>query len=186
MTKTVSIGGGAGFADERPDAVDVLVRTLERRHGPRYVILETLAERTLALAQLERRRNPDGRLYATADGLPAPHSSQVHGLLGHSYRLQFRCGEPHGRRSRGVSLRRRARDRELKVAVVEGDDLLGSVSERDYPRLAADRGTAARTGAAAGGERLSRRTSDCRRPRAPAPTWSSPGGAQTPRWCSVH
>ena len=55
----VRIGCGAGFADDRSDAAVPIVAELARREGPRFLIFETLAERTLALAQIARRRDPD-------------------------------------------------------------------------------------------------------------------------------
>jgi hypothetical protein len=56
--RTVFIGCAAGFADERPDAGIAVAETLAASDGPRYLMYETLGERTLALAQLERRANP--------------------------------------------------------------------------------------------------------------------------------
>ena len=52
------IGCGAGFSGDRPDAPEAVVATLSARGGPACLMLETLAERTLALAQLRRRENP--------------------------------------------------------------------------------------------------------------------------------
>src|ERR1041384_4731703 len=56
--KRAYIGAGAGFAGDRTDAAGPVVAALARRDGPRFLIFETLAERTLALAQVERRRDP--------------------------------------------------------------------------------------------------------------------------------
>ena len=58
MQQTVFIGAGAGFAGDRTDAAGPVAEALARSDGPRFLIFETLAERTLALAQVERRRNP--------------------------------------------------------------------------------------------------------------------------------
>jgi hypothetical protein len=56
MGLSVRIGAGAGFADDRIDpAVD-----LAERGALDYLVFECLAERTLALAQLDRRRDPAG------------------------------------------------------------------------------------------------------------------------------
>src|SRR5437868_1084406 len=55
----LSIGSAAGFSGDRTDAALPVVDTLIRRGGPAALIFETLAERTLALAQLARRDNPD-------------------------------------------------------------------------------------------------------------------------------
>lgn len=54
---TLHIGYGAGFAGDRPQAALALARDLASRHGPRYLALELLAERTLA--QCQQRRYDD-------------------------------------------------------------------------------------------------------------------------------
>src|SRR6476659_7656296 len=58
MPPTAYIGAGAGFAGDRTDAAGPVVGALSRNNGPRFIMFETLAERTLALAQLERRAKP--------------------------------------------------------------------------------------------------------------------------------
>ncbi len=59
MPKTVFIGSGAGFSGDRLDAALPEIETLSRRDGPRYLIYEVLAERTLAIAQRIKMRKPD-------------------------------------------------------------------------------------------------------------------------------
>ncbi len=54
----VFIGAAAGFAGDRSDAGGPIVDALAAQSGPRFLMYETLAERTLALCQLERRQNP--------------------------------------------------------------------------------------------------------------------------------
>jgi hypothetical protein len=54
--RSLRIGAGAGFSGDRIEpAVE-----LAERGGLRYLVFECLAERTIALAQLARRRDPDG------------------------------------------------------------------------------------------------------------------------------
>src|SRR3712207_3981568 len=55
---TVFIGAEAGFAGDRTDAAGPVVAALARCAGTRFLIFETLAERTLAQAQVERRQDP--------------------------------------------------------------------------------------------------------------------------------
>ena len=55
----LAIGCAAGFAGDRTDAAGPVVDTLIARGGRGVLIFEMLAERTLALAQLARRQNPD-------------------------------------------------------------------------------------------------------------------------------
>ena len=52
----LAIGCAAGFGGDRTDAAGPVVDTLIARGGPAVLIFEVLAERTLALAQLERGR----------------------------------------------------------------------------------------------------------------------------------
>src|SRR5215213_9982319 len=52
------VGCGAGFSGDRTDVALPVVKTLAARGGPACIVFETLAERTLALAQLARRRDP--------------------------------------------------------------------------------------------------------------------------------
>ena len=58
-TSVLRIGCGAGFSGDRWDAAGPVVRTLRAAGGPAVLMFETLAERTLALAQLQRRHDPD-------------------------------------------------------------------------------------------------------------------------------
>ena len=58
MASKVFIGAGAGFAGDRTDAAGPGGRCAGSCEGRRFLMFETLAERTLALSQLERRRDP--------------------------------------------------------------------------------------------------------------------------------
>src|SRR5690242_10768889 len=53
------IGCAAGFSGDRTDAAEPVVEALVAAGGPACLIFETLAERTLALAQLARRADPE-------------------------------------------------------------------------------------------------------------------------------
>jgi Acyclic terpene utilisation family protein AtuA len=56
---TLAIGCAAGFGSDRTDAAAPIVETLIAHACPGVLIFEMLAERTFALAQLDRRKNPD-------------------------------------------------------------------------------------------------------------------------------
>src|SRR6218665_847660 len=60
-TDILRIGCAAGFSGDRLDAAGPVVRALVASGGPAFLIFETLAERTLALAQLARRADPEAR-----------------------------------------------------------------------------------------------------------------------------
>ncbi len=59
MFERVFIAGGAGFSGDRFDAAVPLVAHLAKCDGPRYLIFEVLAERTIALAQIAKAKNPE-------------------------------------------------------------------------------------------------------------------------------
>lgn len=125
---TVFIGCAAGFADERPDAGIELAHTLATRDGPRYLIYETLGERTLALAQLERRRDPAGGYTPQLEAFLRPVLAFCRQ---HRIRIvaNFGAANPIGAGQRIIALARELGVPDLKVAVVEGDDLLGYVEQ---------------------------------------------------------
>ena len=54
----VYIGCGAGFAGDRFDAALPVVNALIQCDGPKYLMFEVLAERTLAIAQKFRQNDP--------------------------------------------------------------------------------------------------------------------------------
>jgi hypothetical protein len=123
MTReALTIGCAAGFGGDRTDAAGPLVDTLLARGIPGVLVFEVLAERTLALAQLDRRQNPE-RGYAS---LLEP---MVRPILGRC----LECGIPlvgnfgaANPRAAARLIRQMAADqgvRQARVAVVEGDDL---------------------------------------------------------------
>ena len=59
MSKIVHIGNGAGFSGDRFDAAQALVQHLKSCDGPRYLMFEVLAERTIASAQKAKAANPE-------------------------------------------------------------------------------------------------------------------------------
>jgi len=121
MTKTVRLGGGAGFAGDRLDApVD-----LAERGELDYLVLECLAERTIALAQLRRRRDPatgyDSRLHERVESL-------LPSLARRGVRLvsNFGAANPLAAADAIVDIARRMK-LPLKVAAVTGDDVLDAL-----------------------------------------------------------
>ena len=127
---TVYVGCGAGFADERPDACIPVVETLARRDGPRYLIFETLGERTLALAQLERRREPAaGFTPGTAAFLrPILRRCREAGIR---IVANFGAANSLGAGRLVLQIAAELGLPDFKVGIVEGDDLLEYVPEAD-------------------------------------------------------
>ena len=66
------VGCAAGFSGDRTDAAAPVVQALVDSGGPAVLIFETLAERTLALAQLARRADPQAGYEPLLDELLRP------------------------------------------------------------------------------------------------------------------
>lgn len=120
--KIVHIGCGAGFAGDRWDAAVPIVASLARREGPRYLIFETLAERTLALAQQARIENPDAGYspYLERYVRPVMKDAKAAGVRIVS---NFGAANPLGGARKLLAMAREEGVSGLKVAVVAGDDL---------------------------------------------------------------
>lgn len=122
MTAPLLIGSGAGFSGDRTDAALPVVRTLIAAGGPSALIFETLAERTLALAQLARRDDPDHGYEPLLDHLLTP----VLGLC-MANRIpiigNFGAANPRAAARRILALAGELGLPAPRVAVVEGDDL---------------------------------------------------------------
>ncbi|MDT7520393.1 acyclic terpene utilization AtuA family protein [Rhodoferax sp. TBRC 17660] len=118
------IGCAAGFSGDRTDAALPVVRSLIASGLPSFLMFETLAERTLALAQLARRTSPDEGYEPLLVDLLEP----VLGLcLDHGIRIvsNFGAANPSGAATRIKALAQKLGLRAPRVAVVEGDDLSG-------------------------------------------------------------
>lgn len=123
MVTPLWIGCGAGFSGDRLDAALPVVRTLARRDGRRVLILETLAERTLALAQLARRENPQAGYEPLLEPLLRP---VLEICLRERIAIvsNFGAANPRGAARHILRLARELGLRAPRVAVVHGDDLL--------------------------------------------------------------
>jgi hypothetical protein len=122
---TLLIGSAAGFSGDRTDAAPAVVDTMIRRGGPAVLIFETLAERTLALAQLARRENPElGYEPLLVDMLaPVLEKCLRHGIPIVS---NFGAANPAGAARR---IHRLAAEQGLpppRIAIVTGDEIADS------------------------------------------------------------
>lgn len=106
------IGCASGFSGDRSDGAAAVVRTLAARGGG-TLIFETLAERTLALAQLARNADPRRGYEPLLDELVAPvladclrHGIAIVSNFGAANPVARRAALPNWRRSRAC--RRRA------------------------------------------------------------------------------
>lgn len=118
------IGCAAGFSGDRTDAASPVVDELLAAGGPAALIFETLAERTLALAQIARRADPDRGYEPLLDELMRPILARC---LEGGIRIVSNMGAAN---PRAAALRVRALAREAglpapRIAVVTGDDVSG-------------------------------------------------------------
>src|SRR3954466_420785 len=124
-TSLLRIGCGAGFSGDRWDAAVPVVRTLRAQGGPAVLMFETLAERTLALAQLQRRQDPQSGWEPTLERFIAPVLADcVRGgipIVGN-----FGAANPQGAAATLQVLAASLSLPRLRIAVIEGDDLLAA------------------------------------------------------------
>lgn len=118
------VGCAAGFSGDRTDAAGPVVDALIATGGPATLIFETLAERTLALAQLARRDDPDAGYEPLLDELLRPVLARC---LRAGVRIvsNFGAANPPGAARRIAAIAAELGLRAPRIAVVEGDDLSG-------------------------------------------------------------
>jgi hypothetical protein len=132
VDETVRIGAGAGFSGDRLEPAVLLAE----QGGVDYLVLECLAERTIALAQLRRRHDPEGGYDLLLQRrlellLPAIKRNGIRLLT------NMGAANPLAAARRVVEIARRL-ELPLRVAAVIGDDVLGSL-DLDQPALESGR-----------------------------------------------
>jgi hypothetical protein len=123
VTSTVRIGAGAGFADDRLDpAID-----LAERGDLDFLVFECLAERSIALRQLERRRDPAA---GYDPGLTERMEAVLATCLERGVRIVTNAGaaNPLGAGAVVAGLAR-ALGLQPRIAVVVGDDVLVQIDD---------------------------------------------------------
>ncbi len=120
------IGCAAGFSGDRVDAagpvVDTLIARLAERGGSACLIFETLAERTLALAQLRRRADSQAGYEPLLELMLRPVLARC---LQHGIRIVSNFGAANPLAAAQL-IQRMARELGLptpRIAVIHGDDL---------------------------------------------------------------
>jgi hypothetical protein len=119
----IHIGAGAGFAGDRSGPAKAVAEALAQRDGERFLIFETLAERTLALAQLAAE---EGRDFGRVEALLGP---VLEICLAAGIRIVSNIGaaDPAAAARRVQAL---AREQGLPVpciGIVTGDDILSTL-----------------------------------------------------------
>ena len=123
--KARRVGCAAGFSGDRTDAASPVVDALIAAGTPAVLIFETLAERTLALAQLAMRSDPDAGYEPLLVELLQPVLARC---LDAGVRIvsNFGAANPAGAARRILALASELGLRRPRIAVVEGDDLSGT------------------------------------------------------------
>ena len=116
------VGCGAGFSGDRTDAAGPVVEALIAAGGPAVLIFETLAERTLAIAQLARRADPLAGFEPLLDEMLRPVLGRC---LDAGIRIvsNFGAANPEGAAAEIAALAAELGLRPPRIAVVAGDDL---------------------------------------------------------------
>jgi hypothetical protein len=134
---TFLVGNGAGFSGDRVDAPIPVVRSLVQRGLPAALFFETLGERTVALAQLERRRDPALGYEPMLERLLEPVLADCHAhripVLGN-----FGAANPPAAARAVAALALRLGLPDLRIGLVTGDDVAGSVALDQLPVHEAD------------------------------------------------
>lgn len=135
--ESLRIGTGAGFSGDRIDPALVLAE----RGDVDFLVFECLAERTIALAQLEKLKDPtkgfDPRLEERMEALLVNCRERGIRIITNSG-----AANPLAGANAIAAIARRQGLRGMKVAAVTGDDVLEHVREdaqeykRDFPELA--------------------------------------------------
>ncbi len=139
MSRIFRVGNAAGFSGDRVDAAAPVVDTLIELGGPCALFFETLGERTVALAQLEKRRDPTRGYEPMLERLLEPVLARcvAHGIpiIGN-----FGAANPPGAARVIAALARRLGLPDLKIGVVHGDDVRERLNINTHEVYEADAG----------------------------------------------
>ena len=129
MPDLYRVACAAGFSGDRLGVAKPLVDELKRLGGPSCLIFESLAERTLALAQLERRQNETlGYEPLLAEMLSPILADCVRAgipIVGN-----FGAANPQAAAQLIQQLAREQGIENIKIAIVHGDDMAGPEYEK--------------------------------------------------------
>ena len=126
MTEIYRIACAAGFSGDRTDVARPLVDELLKQGGASCLIFESLAERTLALAQLERHQNSE-------IGYEPLLSEMLEPVLADCIKAgipivgNFGAANPEGAARLISSIAKQQGLPNLRIAIVKGDDISAMV-----------------------------------------------------------
>ncbi len=122
MAEVFRVGNCAGFSGDRIDAPGPVVDTLIELGGPAAVFFEVLGERTVALAQLEKRRDPERGYEPMLERLLEPILGRC-AQNGIAIIGNFGAANPPGAARVIAKLALRLGTPQLRIGVVHGDDV---------------------------------------------------------------
>lgn len=127
MAESILIGCGAGFSGDRVDAAQAIVKTLISRQKKSVLIFEMLAERTLALGQLAKNQNDRLGYEPLLEDILTPILKDC---VEHHIPIvsNFGAANPSGAARLIQKLAKEQDIHHLKIAVVEGDDILNKIN----------------------------------------------------------
>lgn len=130
----VRIGCAAGFAGDRFDASETVIEYLERFDGPRYLMFEVLAERTLAITKALQREDPGKGYSPFLHAYLEPVIKRCHAA---GIKIVTNAGASNPTQA-GKLVNDMAKAQGMtnyRIAVVEGDNLFEQMSENDVLKL---------------------------------------------------
>ena len=130
MDKKVRIGTGAGYSGDR---IEPAVQLAEKGRLD-YLVFECLAERTIALALQNRRRDPERgydplleeRMKAC---LPVCHKKGITVIS------NMGAANPESAMDKTMGIARKLRIKGLKLAAITGDDVMDLIARGDYQTM---------------------------------------------------
>ncbi len=139
MADVFRVGNCAGFSGDRVDAAEPVVDTLIELGGPGAIFFETLGERTVALAQLEKRRDPQRGYEPMLERLLEPVLVKCARnnipIIGN-----FGAANPPGAARVIAKLAQRLGLPQLRIGVVHGDDVRDRLNLETHEVYEADTG----------------------------------------------
>src|SRR5271154_2869584 len=131
--RTIRIGSGAGYSGDR---IEPAIELAERGEIE-YLVFECLGERTVALAQQARMKNPEGGY----DPLLEERMRAVLPLCaarGIKIVTNMGAAHPEAAARRTAEIARSLGLTKLKIAAVVGDDVLDACKAGDFPIMEFD------------------------------------------------
>lgn len=134
MTDIYRIACAAGFSGDRTDVARFLVDELLKLGGSSCLIFESLAERTLALAQLERYQNPEL-------GYEPLLSEMIEPVLADCVKAgipivgNFGAANPEAAASLIASIAKKQGISNIRIAIVKGDDVSGVAFRSELKKI---------------------------------------------------